>query len=54
MGLTPTWPYDKPLPKIALDHVLVNARVFVGSFAVHAIGGTDHRCVIADLTIRTT
>ena len=54
MGLTPTWPYDKPIPKIALDHVLVNARVSIGSFAVHAIGGTDHRCVIADLTIRAT
>ena len=54
MGLTPTWPYDKPIPKIALDHVLVNARVSVGRFAVHAIEGTDHRCIIADLTVRTS
>lgn len=52
MGLTPTWPYDKPLPKITIDHVLVNSRVSAGKFAVHAIGGTDHRCIIADLTIR--
>lgn len=54
MGLTPTWPYDRPIPKIALDHVLVDGRISVGSFSVHAIAGTDHRCIIADLTIRSS
>jgi endonuclease/exonuclease/phosphatase (EEP) superfamily protein YafD len=52
-GLTPTWPYDRPIPKIAIDHVLFNSRISAGKFAVHAIRGTDHRCIIAQLTIRT-
>jgi endonuclease/exonuclease/phosphatase family metal-dependent hydrolase len=54
MGLTPTWPYDRPIPKITIDHVLFNSRISASRFAVHAIRGTDHRCVIADLTIRAS
>jgi endonuclease/exonuclease/phosphatase family metal-dependent hydrolase len=53
-GLTPTWPYDRPIPRIAIDHVLFNSRLSARAFAVYAIGGTDHRCIVADLTIRAS
>ena len=53
-GLTPTWPYDRPIPRIAIDHVLFNSRVSARAFAVYAIGGTDHRCIVADLTIHAS
>ena len=51
-GLTPTWPYDRPIPRIVIDHVLFNSRISARALAVYAIGGTDHRCIVADLTIR--
>jgi endonuclease/exonuclease/phosphatase (EEP) superfamily protein YafD len=54
MGLTPTWPYDRPVPKIAIDHILFNSGISASKFAVHDIGGTDHRCIIAELTIRSS
>jgi endonuclease/exonuclease/phosphatase (EEP) superfamily protein YafD len=53
-GLTPTWPYDKPIPKITLDHVLINSRLAATGFSVYAVAGTDHRCVVADLTVRAS
>jgi endonuclease/exonuclease/phosphatase (EEP) superfamily protein YafD len=53
-GLTPTWPYDRPIPRIAIDHVLVNSRISARAFAVYTVGGTDHRCIVADLTIRAS
>jgi endonuclease/exonuclease/phosphatase family metal-dependent hydrolase len=52
-GLTPTWPYDRPVPKITIDHVLVNSRVSATTFAAYPIRGTDHHAIVADLMIRT-
>jgi endonuclease/exonuclease/phosphatase (EEP) superfamily protein YafD len=51
-GFTTTWPYDgRPVPRVTLDHVLVDSRVGVSSFAAHRISGTDHRSIIVTLTL---
>ncbi|MEU4242067.1 endonuclease/exonuclease/phosphatase family protein [Actinoplanes sp. NPDC026619] len=54
-GLIATWgPYgDKHLPPVTLDHVLVDKRIGVRDVAVHGVAGTDHRAVIAELTVPT-
>jgi endonuclease/exonuclease/phosphatase (EEP) superfamily protein YafD len=49
-GLRPTWP-GEPLPFAALDHVLVDARAAVDAVEVHDVPGTDHRAVLAELTL---
>jgi endonuclease/exonuclease/phosphatase (EEP) superfamily protein YafD len=46
----PTWPADL-VPVITLDHVLVDDRLGVREVSVHAVPGTDHRAVIAVLTL---
>jgi endonuclease/exonuclease/phosphatase family metal-dependent hydrolase len=52
-GLIPTWgPYgDQSLPPVTLDHVLVDKRIGVRDVSVHDVTGTDHRAVIAQLTV---
>jgi endonuclease/exonuclease/phosphatase (EEP) superfamily protein YafD len=51
-GSVPTWPYDgRFVPRVTLDHVLVDHRVGVSSFAAHQVAGTDHRSIIATLTL---
>ncbi|MFG1944835.1 endonuclease/exonuclease/phosphatase family protein [Nonomuraea sp. NPDC048826] len=52
-GLRTTWPQGGwgPVPGVAIDHVLADARVGVRSFAVHALRGTDHHPVSAVLTL---
>jgi endonuclease/exonuclease/phosphatase family metal-dependent hydrolase len=51
-GLTPTWPYDgRPVPRVTLDHVLVDPRVSVQSFATAANPGSDHRAITARLSL---
>jgi len=54
-GLTSTWPYYGPriavTPKITLDHILVSAAIGVRSFDAVQVPGTDHRAVIAALTL---
>ncbi len=51
-GFTATWPYDgKPIPGVALDHVLVDRRVGVAGYAVYPVPGTDHRAVYAELVL---
>ena len=50
-GLQFTWPRRRqlwPLP-VAIDHVLADERIGVREFSVHAIPGTDHRAVVAEL-----
>lgn len=49
-GLVGTWPYDGTrLPRVAIDHVLVDRRVAVHAVSVHRVTGTDHRAVLAEL-----
>jgi endonuclease/exonuclease/phosphatase (EEP) superfamily protein YafD len=51
-GLTPTWPYDRAVPKITIDHVLVNSRISATKFAAYPIRDTDHRAIVADLRVQ--
>lgn len=51
-GLEGTWPHGRRFPPpVAIDHVLVDARAGVKAFSVHAITGTDHRAVLAELVL---
>jgi endonuclease/exonuclease/phosphatase (EEP) superfamily protein YafD len=53
-GLVPTWgPYHGPrrLPPITIDHVLVDDRIGVRDVSVHRIPDSDHRAVLAFLTV---
>jgi endonuclease/exonuclease/phosphatase (EEP) superfamily protein YafD len=51
-GLVPTWPFDgRKVPPVTLDHVLVDERIGVGEVSVHRIPDSDHRAVIAALTV---
>jgi endonuclease/exonuclease/phosphatase family metal-dependent hydrolase len=48
-GLAPTW--GTHVPPITLDHVLVDKRIGVRKVSVHRIARSDHRAVIATLTV---
>jgi endonuclease/exonuclease/phosphatase (EEP) superfamily protein YafD len=52
-GLIGTWgPYDGDLiPPVTIDHVLADARIGVRDVTVHGIPDSDHRTVIAFLTL---
>ncbi|SDY56281.1 Uncharacterized conserved protein YafD, endonuclease/exonuclease/phosphatase (EEP) superfamily [Micromonospora pattaloongensis] len=52
-GLVGTWgPYDGDLiPPVTIDHVLVDRRVAVRTVSVHPVPGSDHRAVVAELTL---
>ncbi|WP_238580956.1 endonuclease/exonuclease/phosphatase family protein [Streptomonospora alba] len=50
-GWTATWPVDRPLPGTAIDHILVDHRVAVHRTSVHTVPNTDHRAVLAELTL---
>jgi len=51
-GLLPTW--GTHVPPITLDHVLVDKRIGVREVSVHRIAKSDHRAVIATLTVPTS
>ena len=52
-GLIGTWgPYDgDPIPPVTIDHVLVDERIGVREVSVHGIPRSDHRAVVAALTL---
>ncbi|GAB2838059.1 endonuclease/exonuclease/phosphatase family protein [Actinocorallia aurea] len=51
-ALHPTWPADgRPVPGIAIDHILADPRVAVLDYAVHALPASDHRAVFARLRL---
>ncbi|MGI5287132.1 endonuclease/exonuclease/phosphatase family protein [Nonomuraea polychroma] len=51
-GLIPTWPANRRMPPIiTIDHVLVDQRVGVREVSVRDVPGTDHRAVLAELTV---
>ena len=52
-GLVTTWgPYDgDPIPPVTIDHVLVDERIGVREVSVHGIPRSDHRAVVAELTL---
>lgn len=52
MGLEPTFPQGGHLiPPITIDHVLADRRLGVVSYAVEDLPGSDHRAVVATLTL---
>lgn len=57
VGLVGTWRMRKGLgalmPPVQIDRVLVDSRVAVDDFSVHPVPGSDHRAVIAQLTLPT-
>ncbi|MGK5678834.1 endonuclease/exonuclease/phosphatase family protein [Actinoplanes sp. URMC 104] len=52
-GLIGTWgPYDgDPIPPVTIDHVLVDERIGVREVSVHGIPSSDHRAIVAGLTV---
>jgi endonuclease/exonuclease/phosphatase (EEP) superfamily protein YafD len=51
-GLVGTWPYDgKRVPPVTIDHVLVDERIGVREVSVHKIPESDHRAIVARLTV---
>jgi endonuclease/exonuclease/phosphatase family metal-dependent hydrolase len=52
-GLVPTWPYaEHPgIPRVTIDHVLVDRRIGVRAMSVHRIPQSDHRAIVAELIV---
>jgi endonuclease/exonuclease/phosphatase family metal-dependent hydrolase len=50
-ALTPTWGPAGRLALITIDHVLVDRRCAVLASSVHAVPGTDHRAVYAQVRL---
>jgi endonuclease/exonuclease/phosphatase (EEP) superfamily protein YafD len=50
-GLAGTWPSSGPMPRVAIDHVLVYSEIGVGETAVVPVEGTDHHGVFAEVTM---
>jgi endonuclease/exonuclease/phosphatase (EEP) superfamily protein YafD len=50
-GLRPTFPVGHAYPPITIDHVLAERSIGVRRLSIHAISGSDHRAVIAELVL---
>ena len=54
-GLQPTWPYygtgRAVVPKLTLDHVLVDARIGVSDYGTNRVDHTDHKSIHATVTL---
>jgi endonuclease/exonuclease/phosphatase (EEP) superfamily protein YafD len=50
-ALTPTWGPAGKVAVITIDHVLVDRRCAVLASSVHAVPGTDHRAVYAEVRL---
>jgi endonuclease/exonuclease/phosphatase (EEP) superfamily protein YafD len=50
-GLKGTWPTDRDLPRVSIDHVLTDRLTRVISVSVRELPGSDHRAVLAELEI---
>lgn len=47
-----TWrPLRAPLPRLTLDHVLVDPRIGITALAIAPVRGSDHRALVADLVL---
>jgi endonuclease/exonuclease/phosphatase (EEP) superfamily protein YafD len=47
-ALVPSWPTDRPLPPVTIDHVLIHGLTSV-DVRGETVPSTDHRALIADL-----
>jgi hypothetical protein len=51
-ALSWTWrPLRLRVPRLALDHVLVDPRITVAAVQLATVAGSDHRAVVADLVL---
>jgi endonuclease/exonuclease/phosphatase (EEP) superfamily protein YafD len=51
-ALRPTWsPVRVPVPRLTVDHVLVDPRIGVATMDVVHVPGSDHRALVADLRL---
>jgi endonuclease/exonuclease/phosphatase family metal-dependent hydrolase len=51
-GFETSWPYDDTLlPPVTIDHVLADPRIAIRDLSVHTVRDTDHRSLLADLTL---
>ena len=50
-GLNPTWPTTGGRPPLTIDHVLFPPPLEVRRVSLHAIAGSDHRALIAELVV---
>ena len=52
-GLDASWPFlgHRGVPPVTIDHVLVDGRIGVREVSLHRIPRSDHRAVIAVLTV---
>ncbi|TNC28266.1 endonuclease/exonuclease/phosphatase family protein [Amycolatopsis alkalitolerans] len=50
-GFKPTWPSSFFPPPVTIDHVLVDPRVAVDAYRVLDVPDSDHRAVLAELTL---
>lgn len=51
MGFTGTWPVGGTLPKVTIDHVLVDERVSVDELEIMDVPGGVHRALVTELTL---
>jgi endonuclease/exonuclease/phosphatase (EEP) superfamily protein YafD len=53
-GLVPTWPTDRIWPPgVTIDHILADRRIGISAYEVHDLPDTDHRSVVATLSVPT-
>ncbi|NYJ36732.1 endonuclease/exonuclease/phosphatase family protein [Nocardiopsis aegyptia] len=51
-GLTGTWPVDgPPLPRVTLDHILVDTRAGIEDFTAVDVRGTTHRALFVEISL---
>jgi endonuclease/exonuclease/phosphatase (EEP) superfamily protein YafD len=50
-GLHPTWPVDRPLLRVPIDHCLISPQIQVTSRRVGPYTGSDHFPVIIDFLL---
>lgn len=51
VGLDPTWSSLPTGPPITIDHILVDPRCAISSFAVHDLPGSDHNAIISEVVL---
>jgi endonuclease/exonuclease/phosphatase (EEP) superfamily protein YafD len=50
-GLEPTWSSLPTGPPLTIDHIVVDNRCAISSYAVHDIPGSDHNAVVAEVVL---
>jgi endonuclease/exonuclease/phosphatase (EEP) superfamily protein YafD len=51
VGLDPTWSSLPTGPPLTIDHIVVDSRCAIGSYAVHDLPGSDHNAIISEVIL---